>query len=123
MVKEERQRYIYFELIVENNFVINKQLLLNVLWASIWKYFGMKIANKIGLWLIEYNPTEGHGILRCSQDTKDEVISALTLIREINRNKVIMAPIKTSGTIRRLKKKIKYREMIKNFDISKNLSD
>ncbi|MHA1803390.1 MAG: Rpp14/Pop5 family protein [Promethearchaeota archaeon] len=123
MVKEERQRYIYFELLVDNNSVINKQLLLNVLWPSIWKYFGMKIANKIGLWLIEYNPMEGHGILRCTQDTKDEVISVLSLIREINKNKVIIAPMKTSGTIRRLKKKVKYRKMIKKFDISKNLSD
>ncbi len=106
MVKKERQRYIFFKIIQERNNTIEKQELLNAVWYSIWKYFGMKTANKIGLWLIEYNSNQGFGIFRCSHETKEVLISALTLIREINKNKIILAPMRTSGTIKKLKQKI-----------------
>lgn len=107
MVKKERQRYISFKIINEDKSPIDKQELLNSVWSSIWKYFGMKMANKIGLWLIEYNSLNNSGIFRCTQDTKEELISALTLIREISKKKVIIMPSRTSGTIKKLKKKKK----------------
>jgi len=43
--------------------------------------------------------------------TKELVISALTLITEINSEKIIFSPVKTSGTIRSLGK---VKEMIYN---------
>ena len=64
----------------------------------------MREANKIGLWLSELNLEEGYGIIRCSHHTKEIIISALTLIKEINGIKVILSPIKTSGTINSIKK-------------------
>ena len=66
----------------------------------------MKEANKIGLWLVELNLTEDYGIIRFSHDTKEVIITALTLIQEINGKRVIFSPIKTSGTIKSLKKNI-----------------
>jgi RNase P/RNase MRP subunit POP5 len=63
----------------------------------------MKGANKIGLWLVELNVNENYGILRCSHETKEIIITALTLIQEINGNRVILSPVKTSGTIKSLK--------------------
>jgi RNase P/RNase MRP subunit POP5 len=63
----------------------------------------MKGANRIGLWLVELNPDENYGILRCSHETKETIISALTLIQEINGKRVIFSPVKTSGTIKSLK--------------------
>jgi RNase P/RNase MRP subunit POP5 len=73
-------------------------------WASIWKYFGLKEASKVGLWLLDINVVNGFGIVRCSHHTKEIVMSALTLITEISGNIVIISPIKTSGTIRGIKK-------------------
>lgn len=67
----------------------------------------MKEANKIGLWLIELNLDECYGILRCSHNTKETLITALSLVREINGINVILTPFKTAGTIRSLKDKIK----------------
>lgn len=63
----------------------------------------MKGANKIGLWLVELNLNENSGIIRCSHETKEIIITALTLIQEINGKRVILSPIKTSGTIKSLK--------------------
>jgi len=73
-------------------------------WASIWKYFGLKEASKVGLWLLDINFADGFGVVRCSHQTKEIVMTALTLITEISGNVVILSPIKTSGTIRGIKK-------------------
>jgi len=82
---------------------LDQNSLLKSLWQSIWRYFGMKGANKIGLWLVELNLKENFGIIRCSHETKEIIITALTLIQEINGKRVILSPVKTSGTIKSLK--------------------
>jgi RNase P/RNase MRP subunit POP5 len=93
-----------FKILRESNIVFNKKLLLASIWQSIWRYFGMKEANKIGLWLIELDLKRDYGIIRCSHTTKEIIISALSLIKEINENRVILSPIKTFGTIISLNK-------------------
>ena len=87
-------------MISEHNTPLNKQGILNSIWTSLWKYFGLKEASRVGLWLVDINFLEGFGIIRCSHQTKEIVIAALTLITEIYGNKIILSPIKTSGTIR-----------------------
>jgi RNase P/RNase MRP subunit POP5 len=82
---------------------LNQKEIVNSLWASIWKYFGLKEASKVGLWLLDINFEENFGIVRCSHQTKEIVMSALALITEISGNRVILSPIKTSGTIRSIK--------------------
>lgn len=91
-------------MINKGDFVLNQRDIINSVWASIWKYFGLKEASKVGLWLLDFNFTEGYGIFRCSHNTKETVMSALTLITEISGNNVVLSPIKTSGTIRSIKK-------------------
>jgi RNase P/RNase MRP subunit POP5 len=90
-------------MISEHNSSLDKRMILNSLWASLWKYFGLKEASRVGLWLVDINFIDGFGIIRCSHQTKEMVISALSLITEISGNKIILSPIKTSGTIRRIK--------------------
>ncbi|MFX1327070.1 MAG: Rpp14/Pop5 family protein [Promethearchaeota archaeon] len=106
MVRKERQRYIFFKIIKDSKIILTQNSILKSIWQSIWRYFGMKEANKIGLWLIELDLDENYGIIRCSHKTKEIIISSLSLVKEINGIKVIISPIKTSGTIRSLKKKL-----------------
>jgi RNase P/RNase MRP subunit POP5 len=106
MGQKERQRYISFKIIRENIMDITQNSLLKSIWQSIWRYFGLKGANKIGLWLIELNLDEEYGIIRCTQQTKEILISALSLVKQINGIEVILSPFKTSGTILSLRKKI-----------------
>ena len=105
MVKQERQRYVLFKIIYFDGGLVEKQEFINTLWKSIWRYFGMREANKIGLWLVEFDISNRYGVLRCSHETKEILITALTMIKHINGKKVIISPIKTSGTIRSLKNK------------------
>ena len=104
MVKRERHRYILFKLIREEKIDIKPKAFLKEIWKTIWYYFGMKEANKIGLWLIELNLKENYGIVRCSHLSKEFIITALTLIKEISGERMILSPIKTSGTIKAIKK-------------------
>ncbi len=106
MVDRERKRYILFKIIKEYETEFNKNELINVIWQSIWRYFGMNVANKIGLWIIDINFEKNYGIIRCSHKTKEIMISALSLIREIRRKRIIIFPIKTSGTLKKIKKVI-----------------
>ena len=100
MRKRERSRYILFKILKESNVEFNKKSLINSIWYSIWKYFGLKEANKVGLWLIEFNLENEYGIIRCSHTKKEIIISALTLIKDIDENRVILSPVKTFGTIK-----------------------
>ncbi|MFX1370226.1 MAG: Rpp14/Pop5 family protein [Promethearchaeota archaeon] len=96
-----------FKIIKENNIDLTQNALLKSIWQSIWHYFGLKEANKIGLWLLDFNLEKGYGIIRCSHQTKEIIISALSFVREINETNVILSPLKTSGTIRSIKEIIK----------------
>lgn len=82
---------------------MNQREIVNSVWASIWKYFGLKEASKVGLWLLDINFEDNFGIVRCSHQTKEIVMTALALITEISGNRVVFSPIKTSGTIRSIK--------------------
>jgi RNase P/RNase MRP subunit POP5 len=104
MVKSERNRYILFQIIKENNLRIEPKEIPNSIWKSIWKLFGMKEANKVGLWLIQYDNELDLGLIRCSHYTKELIISALALIKKMSGRRVIFSPIKTSGTIKSIKK-------------------
>ena len=99
-MKTERQRYILFKIIREPEIRFERNEIIDSIWRSIWRYFGMKVANKVGLWIIELNFEKNYGIIRFSHQTKEIIISALSLVTQINGKRVILSPLKTSGTIR-----------------------
>ncbi|MBY9005758.1 MAG: hypothetical protein KGD63_03285 [Candidatus Lokiarchaeota archaeon] len=104
MVKQERKRYILFNIINETPHRYNKIELINVIWNSIWRYYGLSVVNKMGLWIIDLNLEKNYGIIKFSHNSKELIISALSLVREIKGKRVIITPIKTSGTIKKIKK-------------------
>ncbi|MBD3342752.1 MAG: hypothetical protein GF353_26885 [Candidatus Lokiarchaeota archaeon] len=109
MVKTENQRYIIFDIITEDLNRLNKSKILNSIWNSIWRYFGMNEACKIGLWIIDLDLNKNFGLLRCTDKTKEIVITSLTMIKEIENKKIILSPVKTSGTLKSIRKYIKER--------------
>jgi RNase P/RNase MRP subunit POP5 len=108
----ERQRYIMFKIIKDKQTTFTEGEFIRKLWDSVWRYFGMAASIKVGLWLLELNFESSYGIIRFSSNSKEIIISALGLIRHINNKRVILSPIKTSGTIKSIRKRID--EMIKN---------
>ncbi len=104
MVKQERQRYILFKIISKEGINFEQRDILKSIWQSVWRYFGMKVANKVGLWLLELNLEENYGIIRCSHETKESIITAITMVREIKGKRVILSPVRTSSTIKKTRK-------------------
>jgi RNase P/RNase MRP subunit POP5 len=102
-IKRERQRYLYFKILKNEDISFSERDFLHVLWKNIWRYFGLKAGIKIGLWLIELNFDESYGIIRCTNDTKEIMISVLTLLTEINNIPLILTPVKTYGTLKAIK--------------------
>jgi RNase P/RNase MRP subunit POP5 len=84
VVKKERNRYILFKVITKDNTNLAQREVLDAVWQSIWKLFGLREASKVGLWLLDIDFKEGFGVIRCSHNTKEIVISAITLITEIS---------------------------------------
>ena len=107
MIKKERHRYLLFKIFYHDTLNFDEKSILKAIWKAIWRYFGLKEASKVGLWLLEFDNDNSCGIIRISHNTKEMIITALTLIREINGNRVIIVPIKTSGTIKVIKRILK----------------
>jgi RNase P/RNase MRP subunit POP5 len=105
-IRRERQRYIFFKILKKKDISFSEREFLQSLWKNIWRYFGLKAGIKIGLWLIGLNFDEDYGIVRCTNDTKEIMISALTLVSEINNIPLILTPVKTYGTLKALKRDI-----------------
>jgi len=110
IVRNERNRYILFKIIHEGYLSLEHSDILKSIWKSIWRFFGMKEANKIGLWVIEIDLENEFGLIRCAHQTKEIIITALSLITEINGNKIILSPVKTSGTIKSIKNYIIFKK-------------
>ena len=100
----QRQRYVLFEYIISNPEVkITEKDVIRAIWKTLMKLFGEYTAYKTGLWIIEFNPSQKYGIIRCNNITKDRMIASLAFISEIKDTPVIFHSIKTSGTIKKVK--------------------
>ncbi|MHA1727176.1 MAG: Rpp14/Pop5 family protein [Promethearchaeota archaeon] len=105
----QKQRYILFEYITlkRNVRLIDKEIIRSI-WESMIKLFGEYNSYFSGLWMIKFNPKECWGIIRCTNKTKEKVITALAFITEIKKVPIIFHTIKTSGTIKKVLKIQKY---------------
>ena len=56
--------------------------------------------------MLELDLVKNNGIIRCTNQTKEIIISALSFVKEIEGSRVILSPFKTSGTLQALKKRI-----------------
>lgn len=100
MVKFLRQRYVLFEILQDGNIEISRDSLMKRIWREFLHLYGTSLGYRAGLWLIRYNPKTGHGILRCDNVTRDELITCLAFIRHIENINVLFHTRKTSGTVK-----------------------
>ncbi|MBN2154939.1 MAG: Rpp14/Pop5 family protein [Candidatus Lokiarchaeota archaeon] len=100
----QRQRYILFEFITFNSDLhINEKDVIRTIWTTLLTLFGEYQAYKTGLWMIEFNPLEQYGIIRCNNITKDKIIATLAFIHKVKSYPIIFHSIKTAGTIKKIK--------------------
>lgn len=103
-LKYKRQRYLLFSFIAEKKDEINEKLIINLLWNSISRYFGVNETSKTGLWLVELNTKEGWGIIRFAHTSKENLITSIGMIRFVHNTRITLYPLKISGTIKKTKK-------------------
>lgn len=103
MVKEEKSRYIAFEIIIEGETPLEVISVFNSISRSILSLYGEVEASQSGIWLIEYEPETCHGILRCTSKSLDNVQTAMAVVSRIDDRQAIIRLLKTSGTIRSLR--------------------
>ena len=101
----QRQRYVLFEfLLPKKQLNLNEKLIVKSIWNSMIKLFGEYNSYFSGLWIVKFSASQQWGILRCTNKTKERVITSLAFTTEINKIPIIFHTIKTSGTIKKLLK-------------------
>lgn len=109
----EKERYIVFYVIAENNTKFSQREILNSIMRSVISLLGEINVSNAFLYLIEWDEKGNLGILRTTNKYVNNVVFALSLISEINNCKVSFNTLKTSGTIKKAKFEMKKLNSIK----------
>lgn len=98
-----KKRYIAFK--VFSSGVVTKKDVIDAILSEAVSLFGEIRTADFGLWILEFNKEQRTGFLVCNHRCKEEVVSSLTLIGSIKRQKVSFQVVGVSGTIKSLKRK------------------
>ncbi len=111
-----RKRYIAFRLIGHSGDLDKREIALKLM-DSMISLFGEVGSSYAGIW-VEYFDGE-YGIVRCYNKALEKVKIALSLINEIEGEKVLPLIIGVSGTIKKCK--TKYLEVFKDANTTNGL--
>lgn len=101
--KRERNRYLVFEVISNGKF--NKTEISKAIWRSALQFLGELGASKLSLRLVEWDENNQKGILKVNHKGVQETRASLTLIKEIEKSKVILHVLIVSGILKKARKK------------------
>ncbi len=105
-MKKLRRRYIVFSIISGEK--IDKKELEETLREHLERLYGIIGLMRSDPQIVYYDPLLKRGVIRVRHVEKRLVIAALSTIREINGKKVLIIPVKTTGTIKKAKKYMYY---------------
>jgi len=106
----ERQRYLLFEILSEQEHSITDQEFMTTFWKKFAKLFGEINSSRAGVYLSYYSPEERVGILRTSHKMVNAVRATFLTINKLCSMKIIIRVHKVSGTIANLLKMSKIKE-------------
>jgi len=96
--KRERKRYILIEIL--NAEVLEKDFYFGF-WIELLGFFGSKGLAEINPRIVFYS--KGKAVVKCKRGKETELIAGLAFIKKIRNKKVILNPVLTSGTVKKLK--------------------
>lgn len=104
--QREKKRYLVFEIISKNK-VKPLSEITNAVWNSILTFVGQSGAARAGINVLQdkYDSSRQRGMIRVSHKMLDVLKAALTLIREINNEPVIVRSLGTSGILKKTEEK------------------
>jgi RNase P/RNase MRP subunit POP5 len=96
--QREKKRYLLFEIVSEK---ISEKDFYFGFWIELLSFFGSKGLAEINPRLVLYK--ENKVILKCKRGKEIELIAGLAFIKKIRNKKVIIVPMLTSGSIKKIK--------------------
>ena len=96
------KRYFMVRVIFDKQ--LTEQTLIEAMATSITKHFGEVGIASINLRLIRYDPEKAEAVVVCEKATTDQLLTALTFIREIDGAPISLLVVRISGTIKSLSK-------------------
>jgi len=102
--RKRRRRYIAFIVVVESGRPPEPQEMEKAILDAVKRVGGEIAAADARPRLVYYDPLRGLGIISAGHTTKYIVLAALGIVRRVSGRKVLVIPIRTTGTIKRAKK-------------------
>jgi RNase P/RNase MRP subunit POP5 len=101
-VKKTRRRYLSF-ILHSDDIKVDDKKLSSAIWKNLLSLYGEVTAADSKLYLVEFDESNGAGVLQCTASSLDKVVTSAVLIGTIGQSPVSFEPKKTSGTIKGLK--------------------
>jgi ribonuclease P/MRP protein subunit POP5 len=102
--RKRRRRYIVFYIVYEGDSPPPPEEVEKAIIRAVERFSGQLTVAASRLQLVYYDPVRGAGIVRATHDTKYLVLAGMALVRMIAGRKVVLIPVKTTGTIKAAKK-------------------
>lgn len=102
-MKIERRRYIFIEYIAREP--VEEREFLSAFWQTFNRLFGEVNASCVGMFVINNEWEDRRLIIKCSHTQKDNVISAIALMRKVGGEPVGFSTRLASGTLLSLRRK------------------
>jgi ribonuclease P/MRP protein subunit POP5 len=102
--RRRRRRYIAFYLIYEGDTPPSPEEVERAILRAVERLAGQLAVANSRLQLVYYDPVRAVGIVRATNDTKYIVLAGMGLVRMIGGKRVMVIPVRTSGTIKRARK-------------------
>jgi len=99
--RKRRKRYLVFRVISEKRIVHDE--IEKTIKKALSNLYGAPSIKESMLSLVYYNDATGYGILRMDSEWKNRVIASLGFARSYMDNKLLIIPIRSTGTIKRAK--------------------
>ncbi len=96
--QREKKRYILIEIVSEK---ISEKDFYFGFWIELLSFFGSKGLAEINPRLVLYK--DNKTILKCKRGKEKELVAGLAFIKKIRNKKIILAPLMTSGSIKKIK--------------------
>ena len=100
-MKKDRKRYVLFQLFLQGSPVDDKQLIRAIRESLLSLYGEVSVADS-RIYLNEYDPDTGIGIIQCNAASLAKVLTSASILGKIDDTHVSFAPKKTSGTLKSL---------------------
>ena len=105
-MNKERQRYLAFEIIMEEPQTdVPQEEFVKELWKHVRELWGAAGAARSGLYVLDYDGHFKTGLIRYSHTFRNELEAALCRITSLMGKKVLVTSIVTCATVDRAKKK------------------